>query len=48
LELLGLKDEGFDLDLLGFDADELHEILSKEVSDGLTDPTTSRPLRTKR
>jgi DNA modification methylase len=38
LELLGLKEEGFDLDLLGFDAEELARLMSDEASAGLTDP----------
>jgi DNA modification methylase len=37
IELEGLKDFGFDLDLLGFDDDELSKILDIEPVDGLTD-----------
>jgi DNA modification methylase len=37
LELVDLKDEGFDLDLLGFDASELEKLLEPEQVDGLTD-----------
>ena len=40
IELAGLRDEGFDLDLLGFDGDELARLLSGEegVTAGNTDP----------
>ena len=38
LELSQLKDANFDLGLLGFDADELAEIMDPGVKDGLTDP----------
>jgi DNA modification methylase len=38
LELSQLKDANFDLGLLGFDADELAEIMDPGVRDGLTDP----------
>jgi DNA modification methylase len=38
LELLGLKEMDFDLNLLGFGEEELHQILSGEVTDGLCDP----------
>ena len=37
VELAGLKDFGFDIDLLGFDDDELSKILDIEPVDGLTD-----------
>ena len=37
VELEGLKDFGFDLDLLGFDDDELFKILDIEPVDGLID-----------
>jgi DNA modification methylase len=37
LELVDLKDEGFDLDLLGFDPSELEKLLGPEQVDGLTD-----------
>lgn len=38
LELEGLKDLDFDLDLLGFDAGELDNLLSGNSGGGLTDP----------
>jgi DNA modification methylase len=38
LELSQLKDASFDLGLLGFDADELAEIMDPGVRSGLTDP----------
>jgi DNA modification methylase len=38
LELLGLQEVGFDLSLLGFDAEELARIMGNEVKEGLTDP----------
>jgi DNA modification methylase len=37
LELADLKDQGFDLDVLGFDAKELDKLLEPEQVDGLTD-----------
>lgn len=37
-ELLGLEDTGFDLNLLGFSAAELSDILVREPEEGLTDP----------
>jgi DNA modification methylase len=37
LELVDLKEEGFDLDLLGFDPSELEKLLEPEQVDGLTD-----------
>ena len=37
IELAELKDEDFDLSLLGFDDKELDKLLQPEVSDGLTD-----------
>ncbi len=38
LELSQLKDANFDLALLGFDAEELAELMDPGVRDGLTDP----------
>ena len=39
LEIFDLKDEGFDVDLIGFDVDELEELSNiHEEVDGLTDP----------
>lgn len=38
LELGELDDEGFDLSLLGFNADELTKLLAADATDGLTDP----------
>jgi len=40
LELKGLDDEGFDLEMLGFDADELANLLEPEQAVGLTDEDT--------
>lgn len=39
LELVELKDDGFDIDLIGFDGDELAEIFAEEseINEGLTD-----------
>lgn len=37
LELEDLKELNFDLDLLGFDVDELNKLLEEEVVEGLTD-----------
>lgn len=39
LELVELKDEGFNIDLIGFDGDELAEIFAEEseINEGLTD-----------
>lgn len=37
LELTDLQEEGFDLELLGFDPKELNALLEPEVSEGLTD-----------
>ncbi len=37
LELIDLKESGFDLDLTGFDLDELNKILASELGAGLTD-----------
>jgi DNA modification methylase len=37
LELVDLKEQGFDLDLLGFDPSELEKLLGPEQVDGLTD-----------
>jgi DNA modification methylase len=38
IELAGLEEMNFDLKLLGFDPEELHRIMSGDVTDGLTDP----------
>jgi DNA modification methylase len=38
LELAGLQEMGFDLNLTGFDADELLRLLGSESTEGLTDP----------
>jgi hypothetical protein len=38
IELSQLGDAGFDLDLLGFDEDELAKLLDPGVNEGLTDP----------
>jgi DNA modification methylase len=38
IELSALKDDNFDLNLLGFDRDELTRILNPSAADGLTDP----------
>jgi hypothetical protein len=38
LELAGLQEMGFDLNLTGFGADELLRLLGSESSEGLTDP----------
>jgi DNA modification methylase len=38
IEITALQDAHYDLGLLGFDADELLEIMSKDVRDGRTDP----------
>jgi DNA modification methylase len=38
LELLGLQEMGFDLNLTGFSADELLRLLQSESTDGLVDP----------
>src|SRR5581483_9605559 len=38
LELAGLQEMGFDLNLTGFDGDELMRLLGSESNDGLTDP----------
>lgn len=38
LELLELNSTGFDMSLLGFDADELAKLLNPELKSGLTDP----------
>ena len=37
LELGALQEDGFDLDLIGFDADELAKLLEPEIEEGLTD-----------
>jgi hypothetical protein len=37
LELKGLDDEGFDLEMLGFDADELSELMSDVNFDPATE-----------
>ena len=38
VEIVELKDAGFDVDLLGFPADDLTEILAPAGSEGMTDP----------
>ncbi|MEX2387543.1 MAG: DNA modification methylase [Phycisphaeraceae bacterium] len=38
IELSGLQSDGFDLNLLGFDGEELAKLLDGDVNDGLTDP----------
>jgi hypothetical protein len=38
IELAGLQEVGFDLNLLGFDAEELSRIMSGDVAEGLCDP----------
>jgi DNA modification methylase len=38
LELAGLQEMGFDLNLTGFDTDELLRLLGSEAPEGLTDP----------
>jgi DNA modification methylase len=38
IELMGLQESGFDLNLLGFDAEELAQLLHPGVQDGRTDP----------
>ena len=38
IELSELRDTGFNVDLLGFDQDELAKLLGDEPKDGLTDP----------
>jgi len=38
LELMALQNEGFNLDLTGFSADELLKLLDDGPKDGLTDP----------
>ncbi|MEX2670906.1 MAG: DNA methyltransferase [Phycisphaeraceae bacterium] len=38
IELTALRDDGFDLGLIGFDEQELANLLSGDVKDGLTDP----------
>ena len=38
LELLGLQEMGFDLDLTGFSGDELLRLLGSDANEGLTDP----------
>ena len=38
LELFGLESSGFDLSLLGFNAEELAQIMEPDVQDGLCDP----------
>lgn len=38
LELHGLQDAGYDLSLLGFDAEELARLLDGDLEQGLTDP----------
>ena len=38
LELMGLQEMGFDLDLTGFSGDELLRLLGSDTNEGLTDP----------
>jgi DNA modification methylase len=38
LELMGLQEMGFDLDLTGFSGDELLRLLASDSNEGLTDP----------
>ena len=38
IELTGLRDDGFDLGLIGFDDDELAKLLNDDVKEGCTDP----------
>jgi DNA modification methylase len=38
IELSALRDENYNLDLLGFDSEELSRIMSGDVTGGLTDP----------
>jgi DNA modification methylase len=38
LELMGLQEMGFDLDLTGFSGDELLRLLGSDANEGLTDP----------
>jgi DNA modification methylase len=38
IELTGLQDLGFDLGLIGFNAEDLASIMNPEVTEGLTDP----------
>jgi DNA modification methylase len=38
LELMGLQEMGFDLDLTGFSGDELLRLLGSESNEGMTDP----------
>jgi len=38
LELMGLQETGFDLDLTGFSGDELLRLLGSDSNEGLTDP----------
>ena len=44
IEMKDLKDEGFDLALLGFDDKELNALLEPEVADGLTDEDATPEL----
>lgn len=44
VELLELRDGGFDVDLTGFSADEVDALLNPTVADGLTDPDDAPPL----
>lgn len=46
LEMQELADEGFDLDLTGFDADEIADLLEEnEKTEGLTDPDAAPEVR---
>src|SRR6516165_4663214 len=38
LELMGLQEMGFDLDLTGFSGDELLRLLGSDSNEGMTDP----------
>ena len=44
LELENLQELGFDLDILGFDADELNALLEPEQIEGLTDEDDAPPV----
>lgn len=44
LELQDLKGLGFDVDLTGFDAKELNDLLTRDPAEGLTDPDEIPPV----
>ena len=44
VEFADLKDMGFDLELTGFDLDEINELLAPPGTEGLTDPDDAPPL----